>query len=81
LAPGVPLNGILGDEIDEAACKGAGFDTRVVLPWAPNIEEGVLISRGWKAAELAKKLGTLETVDCISWAGGTPGVECGSDSV
>jgi len=81
LALGVPLNGIPGDDIDEAACKGAGFDTRVVLPWAPNSEEGVLISRGWKAAELAKKLGTLETVDCISWAGGTPGVECGSDSV
>jgi len=54
----------------------------VVLPWTPNIEEGILISRGfWKAAELAKKLGTLETVDCISWAGGISDVECGSDSV
>jgi len=52
----------------------------VVLPWAPNIGGGVLISRGFlKAAELAEKLGTPETVDCIPWAGGTPDVECGSD--
>ena len=51
-----------------------------MLPWAPNIREGVLISRGfWKAAELAKKLGMLETVDCIPWAGGSSDVEWESD--
>jgi len=52
-----------------------------VLSWAPNIkEEGILISRGfWKAEELAKKLGTLEIVDCIPWADSTSDVKCGSD--